>query len=144
MRDFFRTYSLNLAWIVSLAAVGGSLYFSEVMRFIPCSLCWWQRIFMYPIVFLLGIACYRNDRGIIRYVLPLSIIGGLISTWHVLEQKVPGFADIAPCTTGIPCDQDYINWLGFITIPMLALTAFILITVFLLLGRGRGTANSVQ
>ncbi|MBB3112291.1 disulfide bond formation protein DsbB [Paenibacillus phyllosphaerae] len=131
-----RAYSLYLAWVVSLVATGGSLFLSEVMDFEPCRLCWFQRIFMYPLVILLGRAAYKNDRGIIGYTLPLSIIGGCISLYHYLEQKVPGMADILPCTQGVPCNQDYLDWFGFITIPFLALIAFILITIFLLLARG--------
>lgn len=134
---FVRTYALYLAWFVSLVAVGGSLYFSEIAGFVPCSLCWYQRIFMYPLVFLLGKACYSNDRRLIGYVLPLSIVGGSISLYHYAKQKIPGMADILPCTSGVPCNTDYIDWLGFITIPFLALVAFILITVILWIGRER-------
>jgi disulfide bond formation protein DsbB len=137
-----RQYALYLAWVVSLAAVGGSLYLSEVMGFIPCKLCWLQRIFMYPLVILLGRAAYRNDRNIIGYALPLSIIGGCISVYHYMEQKVPGMADILPCTQGVPCSEDYLDWFGVITIPLMALVAFILITVFLLMGRQRETAET--
>ncbi len=128
-------YSLYFAWLVSLVAVCGSLYFSEVMHFIPCTLCWFQRIFMYPLVIVLGIASYRGDRAIVPYVLPLTVIGGSISLYHYLLQKVPGLAEITPCTTGVPCSGQYINWFGFVTIPFLALIAFILISCFLWIGR---------
>jgi disulfide bond formation protein DsbB len=124
---------LYFAWIVAMIAVLGSLYFSEIQKFIPCELCWYQRIFMYPLAFLLGIATFRNDLQIKRYVLPLSIIGGFISLMHYLEQKVPGFAGIKPCVSGVPCNTTYINWFGFITIPFLALFAFIFITILMLL-----------
>ncbi len=127
-----------MAWAVSLVAVGGSLFFSEVLRYEPCKLCWFQRIFMYPLVILLGMACYKNDRRLIPYILPLSIVGGMISLYHYSEQKIPGLAKLLPCTVGVPCNEDYINWLGFITIPLLALIAFILITCFLWLGRENG------
>jgi disulfide bond formation protein DsbB len=135
---FCKQYSLYFAWVVSLAAVAGSLYFSEILGFIPCKLCWFQRIFMYPQAVLLGMASYRNDRGIIPYLLPINIIGGSFSLYHYAEQKIPGFASLLPCTTGVPCSQDYINWLGFVTIPLLALIAFILIAAFLWMGRDRG------
>lgn len=130
-----KEYGLYLAWIVSLLAVGGSLFFSEVMGYIPCKLCWFQRIFMYPLVILLGMACYKNDRSLISYILPLSILGGMISLYHYSEQKIPGLAKILPCTEGVPCNTDYINWLGFITIPLLALIAFTLISLILWVGR---------
>lgn len=121
--------SLLLAWIAAIIATLGSLYFSEVMHFIPCTLCWYQRIFMYPLAIILGVAAYRNDRGIYKYVLPLSIIGILISGYHTLLQKITYLQQFEMCTSGVPCSKDYINWLGFITIPMLALIAFIIITI---------------
>jgi disulfide bond formation protein DsbB len=127
-----REYGLYLAWIVAVVATAGSLYFSEVRLFVPCTLCWYQRILMYPLVILLGIASYRQDKGIIPYALPLSIFGGGIALFHYLEQKVPGFGAPNLCRAGgVPCSGEYINWLGFITIPFLALTAFILITLVL-------------
>lgn len=132
-----RKAGLYIAWLVALAATSGSLYMSEFLLWEPCKLCWLQRIFMYPLVILLGIGAYRNDRNIIRYALPFPIIGGMISIYHYLEQKVPGLAELTPCKVGIPCNYDYLNIEGFswITIPLLALIAFILITVMLLLAR---------
>ena len=127
-----RTYGLYLAWIVAVVATAGSLYFSEVRLFVPCTLCWYQRILMYPLVIVLGIASYRQDRGIIPYALPLSVFGGSIALFHYLEQKVPGFGVPNLCRAGgVPCNTDYINWLGFITITFLALIAFTLITLVL-------------
>ena len=124
---------LLLSWVAALIATLGSLYFSEVMHFIPCTLCWYQRIFMYPLSIILGIAFYRNDQGIYRYVLPLSIIGMLISGYHTLLQKLPYLQQFEMCTTGVPCSKDYINWLGFITIPLLAFIAFTVITISLVM-----------
>ncbi|WMT40018.1 disulfide oxidoreductase [Paenibacillus sp. D2_2] len=132
MRSLFRNYGIYFAWIVSMVATAGSLYLSEVLHFEPCRLCWFQRIFMYPQVILLGIAAYRNDRNVIPYILPLSFIGGSISVYHYAEQKIPALAKALPCKVGIPCDFDYLNWFGFLTIPLMCLIAFILIIVFLL------------
>jgi disulfide bond formation protein DsbB len=131
MRQLVRAYGLYLAWVVAIVATAGSLYFSEVRLFVPCTLCWYQRILMYPLVILLGIASYRQDRGIVPYALPLSVLGAVVALFHYLEQKVPGFAAPTLCRVGVPCTQEYINWLGFITIPFLALTAFTLITLLL-------------
>lgn len=135
MQALIRANGIMFAWIVSLVATGGSLFLSEVMGYMPCQLCWFQRIFMYPLVLLLGRAAIRDDRSIAGYALPLSIIGGLFSAYHYAEQKVPGLADFAPCKAGIPCNTDYLDWFGVITIPLMALAAFILITIFLLYGR---------
>ncbi len=120
---------LLAAWGVALIATLGSLYFSEVLKFIPCELCWYQRIFMYPQVFLLGMAFVRKQFIIARYTLMLSIIGGTISLYHYFIQKVPFFRNTAPSCSIVPCTGDYLNWLGFITIPLLALIAFIFISV---------------
>jgi disulfide bond formation protein DsbB len=123
--------SLLLGWVASLIATIGSLYFSEVLHYIPCTLCWYQRIFMYPLAIMLGIAFYQNDRGIVKYALPLSIIGMMISGYHIALQKIPYLQQFEMCKSGVPCSKDYINWLGFITIPILAFTAFTIITICL-------------
>ena len=122
---------LYAAWVISIIATLGSLYFSEMKGFVPCEYCWYQRIFMYPFVFILGIAAFMNDFKVTKYALPLSIIGGCISLYHYLIQKVDGLAPIKPCVSGVPCDLEYINWFGFITIPFLALIAFVSITILL-------------
>ncbi|OSX53395.1 disulfide formation protein C [Anoxybacillus ayderensis] len=124
-----RENHLLAAWIVAFIATLGSLYFSEVLKFIPCELCWYQRIFMYPQVFLLGMAFVRKELAIARYTLMLSVIGGTISSYHYLIQKVTFFRNTAPSCGIVPCTGDYLNWLGFITIPFLALIAFIFISV---------------
>lgn len=131
MRSFLRSYGIYMAWLVSIVATAGSLYLSEILHYEPCRLCWFQRIFMYPQVILLGIAAYRQDRNIIAYSIPLSAVGAAISVYHYSLQKIPFMAELLPCRVGIPCNFDYINWLGFITIPFLALIAAILIIVFL-------------
>ncbi len=125
-------YALFISWVIALVAMLGSLYFSEIRQFVPCTMCWYQRICMYPLVLILGIGSFQNDFNVKKIALPLSIIGLLISTWHYLEQKVPGFAEIKPCTQGVPCSSEYINVFGFITIPFLAGTAFLLISLSLI------------
>lgn len=76
-----------------------------------------------------------GDKRIIPYVLPLSLIGGSISIYHYAEQKIPALSKVLPCTIGVPCNTDYLNYFGFITIPPLALIAFALITILLWTGR---------
>ena len=124
---------LLFAWVTSLIAMIGSLFFSERMGFIPCTLCWYQRILMYPLVLFLGIAFYRNDRDIWKYILPISILGVLTSSYHYALQKLPALNEFSACTSGVPCSGQYINWFGFITIPFLGLIAFIIITVMMLI-----------
>ncbi|WP_152656604.1 disulfide oxidoreductase [Oceanobacillus sp. CFH 90083] len=128
-----RQFYLYFAWLVASIATLGSLYFSEIKDFIPCELCWYQRIAMYPLAVILGIATFKKDFKIKRYVLPIAVIGWSISLYHYLQQKVPGFAPLKPCVGGVPCNMEYINWLGFMTIPFLAFVAFTLIIIFMLL-----------
>lgn len=123
-------YYYTAALIVSIAATVGSLFYSEVMNFVPCSLCWYQRIFMYPLPIILGIAVFYNEAVIKKYILSVATIGWLIALYHVLLQKIPALKATEPCKQGIPCSVDYVNYLGFITIPMLSLTAFTLIILF--------------
>nr|WP_285876968.1 disulfide oxidoreductase [Fictibacillus phosphorivorans] len=124
-----------IAWLLSVIATLGSLYFSEVLQFVPCTFCWYQRILMYPLVILLGIAFYHQDHKINRYVLPLSVLGMLVSGYHYALQKIPALRAFETCTSGVPCSGEYINWLGFITIPLLALIAFIIITICMIIMR---------
>jgi len=94
-----------------------SLFFSEVMSFVPCALCWYQRIAMYPLVLILLIALIKGDRGVYQYALPLTGLGWFWAMYHNLLHWDIIPESIAPCVQGIPCSTVYINWLGFITIP---------------------------
>lgn len=134
---FLTKNNLWFAWVVALCAMFGSLYFSQIKGFIPCEWCWYQRILMYPLTIILGIAAFKRDYNIVKYILPLSILGTLFGTLHYLEQKVGLMSMLFgnTCKAGIPCSGMYINWFGFITIPFLSLTAFILITYLLLLNK---------
>ncbi len=123
--------SLLLAWLTSIIAMVGSLFFSERMGFVPCTLCWYQRILMYPLVLFLGLAFYRNDREIYKYVLPMSLVGMLVSGYHYALQKLPSLHEFSTCTSGVPCSGQYINWFGFVTIPSLAFIAFTMITILM-------------
>jgi len=118
-----------LIWVQSLLAVAGSLYFSEIKSYTPCELCWVQRIFMYPLVIVYGVALLKRDIKIALPGLVLSGIGMLISTYHYLIQKWPLLRDSGDTCGIIPCHTQYINYFGFITIPFLAGVAFIVIFV---------------
>jgi disulfide bond formation protein DsbB len=142
---FLGKYGLYLAWIVSIVATVGSLYLSEVLMYVPCKLCWYQRILMYPLVIILGIASFRHDRSIVRYALPISIFGGSISLYHYAEQKIPALQNDVICRGGVPCSIDYLNWLnGVVTIPFLALIAFILITLLMLYVRKASQSQATE
>lgn len=123
---------LYVAWIVALAATVGSLFFSEVMNLPPCVLCWYQRIAMYPLVVIIGVGIITRDRRIKNYALPIALGGLAIAIYHNLLYYGILPESIAPCTEGISCTSRQIEWFGFVTIPLLAATAFAGLTLCLL------------
>ena len=129
-----------LAWLIAAIASLGALFFGEVMKVPTCALCWYQRIFMFPLVFIIPIGLFPFDQKIVRYTVPLSLSGWLIALWHVLLAAGYIPEAVAPCTLGVPCAEMYVNWFGFVTIPLLALIAFSAI-IALLLAAHFGTAK---
>lgn len=124
-------YGYYLTLVVALVATLGSLYFSEVRQFEPCRLCWFQRIMMYPIGILALVGIIKQDEYLPNYVLPLSLIGLCISIYHILIQNGI-IVQSSGCTT-VLCSIKYVNWLGFISIPVLAGTAFLIISTIMFL-----------
>lgn len=118
---------LLLIWSQALVAVLGSLFYSEIMGFVPCELCWIQRIFMYPLVLIYGVAMIKRDVSVALPGLIMSGIGMFISTYHYLLQKLPALQEVGGSCGPVPCNLQYVNYFGFITIPFLAGTAFIVI-----------------
>jgi disulfide bond formation protein DsbB len=107
--------------------MAGSLYFSEVADFIPCTLCWYQRIAMYPLALILAIAAFRGDRGVRFYVVPLASIGAAISTYHYVIEWVPE-AETGVCSATIPCSVQWFDPVfGFVSLPFMAFCGFALI-----------------
>ena len=140
MNKFIQKYGLYIVWVVSLLSVLGSLYYSNVMNLPPCILCWYQRIAMYPLVIILGIGILRKDVKVWITALPLSIIGLFIAVYHnLLYYKLLPEA-LTPCVTGISCTTKLIELFGFLTIPLQALIAFVVITV-VLIAYARGQRN---
>lgn len=127
-------HPIGWAWGVSLVAMLGSLYLSEIAHLVPCSLCWYQRIAMYPLVFVLGAGLFRRDPGVWRFAIPLSVVGLFIAAYHVAIQWKPTL-DIELCATGAPCTGRYLAVFGFISIPTMAGAAFLLINVLMFLLR---------
>lgn len=122
-------YYLFVLWILASLATGGSLFFSEIMEFPPCLLCWYQRILMYPLAIIFLVAYFREDTSVFFYSLPFSILGLIISIYHNLIQRdiIPEKA--SPCVEGLSCADIWIEWFGFITIPFLSMTAFLMISI---------------
>lgn len=120
------------AWIVAASSALGALYLGEVMGLLPCTLCWWQRVAMFPLVLILPAGMFPLDPRVVRYALPLGIAGWAVALFHVLlvEGVIP--EKIQPCMQGVPCKDVQIEWFGFVTIPLLSLAAFTLIIALLL------------
>ena len=130
-----------MAWGVAALATAGSLFYSEHAHFIPCRLCWFQRIGMYPLAAILLVAAVRRDRrGGALYGLPPAIFGAIVAIYHIYIENHPE-AESASCKIGVPCSLKWIDKLGYITIPTLSLTAFALIITLLTLALTRSRAT---
>jgi disulfide bond formation protein DsbB len=141
VRDSLLGGELWLAWGFALVATAGSLFYSEVSQFIPCRLCWFQRIGMYPLAALLLIAAIRRDtRGGALYGLPLAVFGAIVAIYHIYIEYHPE-AETAGCKIGAPCATKWIDKLGYITIPVLALTAFLAIIALLSMALSRSRSQ---
>ena len=134
LRSAVEGYELWLAFLVAAVATGGSLFFSEIAHFVPCELCWYQRICMYPLSITTLLAALFDDPRAARYLLPLPVAGAGVSVYHLMvENGVVG--ESKTCLISAPggCAVKWINEFGYVTIPTLALTAFALLFAFLLL-----------
>jgi disulfide bond formation protein DsbB len=127
------------AWLIASASALGALFFSEIMRLPPCTLCWYQRIFMFPLVLILPVGLFPFDPKVIRYALPLAVIGWLVAVFQML--LVAGIIPekLEPCIQGVPCSETVIEWFGFVTIPLLSVAAFTSIIALLVLTHFRGS-----
>lgn len=112
------------AWLIASASTLGALFFGEVMKLPPCVMCWYQRIFMFPLALILPIGLFPFDRKVIRYALPLALLGWLFAVFHMLLVAGVIPESIKPCTQGVPCSVTVIKWFGFVTIPLLSVLAF--------------------
>ncbi|MES9902682.1 MAG: disulfide bond formation protein B [Sedimenticola sp.] len=126
-----------ISWLLATTGMLGSLFFSEVMEIAPCVLCWWQRIFMYPLVVILLLGLYPLDRKVVRYSLPLAVIGLGFSIYHYLLYSGYIPQELAPCGEGSSCTEITLELFGFVTIPMLAIIAYSTIIALLLTVRHR-------
>ena len=133
MKEFIKRNALYGVFAASLMAMLGSLYFSEIANFPPCVLCWYQRICMYPIAFISGFAIYKRSRDIVLPAFVLASIGWLIGLYHNLlyYEILPEAA--APCIAGVSCTTKFIEWAGFITIPLLSWIGFTAILIGLII-----------
>lgn len=131
--DFFGKHAVVFAFVVSLVAMLGSLYYSDFLGYAPCKLCWYQRIFMYSQVFIFGLALWKGEKKEVwGYSAILSIIGAVIAGFHYYIQMASAPIISIPCSTvgySAACTETFATSLGYITIPMMALSAFLLIII---------------
>ena len=128
---------LFLCWLLVSVSTTGSLFFSFILEFEPCVLCWYQRICLFPLVLILGAGLFPFDKGVIKYALPLSIAGGLTALYHTLLYGGIIPENIQPCSKGVSCTEKYIELFSFVSIPMLSFFAFATIIALLLVLKRR-------
>lgn len=133
-----------VCWILATVATLVSLFFSEVMGLKPCVLCWYQRIFMYPLVVILFVGMFPLDRGVVRYALPLAVIGWLFAVYHYLLYSGYIPESMQPCDKDASCAEINLELFGFITIPMLSILSYTAIIALLVIFRSRYNQNSVN
>lgn len=133
----FNNFNLNLkfGFLISLFSTLGSLFFSIVQKFIPCDLCWYQRVFMISILAVHIVGLVSNDKNYVKYATPLTAIGTLIAFYHNLLQYKIIPEDFGTCVLGIPCTVEYLNLFGFITIPLLSLGAYLSLMFLLIMNK---------
>ena len=127
--------ALPLAWVIALVTMVGSLYYSRIQHYVPCELCWYQRICIYPFAVILGIAAWRRDAGIRIYALPVLAIGAVIADYHSWIQAYPPVDGTSFCTPDAPCTLRYVWEFGFVSLPFMALSACCCMIVLLLIAR---------
>ncbi|MCI5209038.1 MAG: disulfide bond formation protein B [Candidatus Electrothrix sp. ATG2] len=128
---------LFLCWLIACISALGSLFFSEIMNFAPCVLCWYERVCMYPLVLILSMGLFSFDKSVIRFSLPLALIGWFVTLYHNLLYSGIIPESIQPCSQGVSCTEEYIDLFGVFSIPMLALISFSVITTLLFILKRR-------
>ena len=124
-------FILLAAWSLAAGSTLGSIFFSHVMEFAPCVLCWYQRICLFPLVVILSIGLFPFDKAVIKYALPLAICGWLVAAYHNLLYSGIIPQEMQPCTKGVSCTEKYIEIFGFLSIPMLSLIGFSILIAML-------------
>jgi hypothetical protein len=130
-----------LALVVAAVTTAGSLFYSEVKNFIPCELCWFQRICMYPLFAILLVGVLRKDRHVFWYAAPFVVIGAPLALYHWLVERVPSLEGGTSCSPFVPCNVPYFQELGYITLAFMDMSAFLLIGALLLTGRAHDSTT---
>ena len=128
-----------LAWLLATISTLGALFLGEVMGYTPCQFCWYQRIAMFPLVFVLAAGLFPFDPKVVRYALPLAIAGWLLAVFQMalVAGLIP--ESVTPCQKGVPCSDLQVVWFGFISIPLLSVLAFSSIIALLFTAHSKGS-----
>ncbi len=127
------------AWLIATISTLGALFLGEIMGYVPCVLCWYQRIAMFPLVFVLAAGLFPFDRRVVRYTLPLALAGLALALFHLalIAGWIP--ESIKPCQQGVPCSDVQVTWFGFVTIPLLSVLSFFTVTGLLVTAHVKGS-----
>lgn len=130
---------LFLAWLIATISTLGALFLGEIMGYAPCVLCWYQRIAMFPLVFVLAAGLFPFDRRVVRYALPLALAGLALALFHLalIAGWIP--ESIKPCQQGVSCSDVQVTWFGFVTIPLLSVLSFLAVTGLLVTAHFKGS-----
>lgn len=135
--------ALPLAWVVAAVTTLGSLYYSKVQGYVPCELCWYQRICLYPWSVILGIAAWRRDAAIKVYAIPVLCLSVVISVYHSWIQWFPPTSGTSFCTVDAPCTTKFVNEFDFVTLPFMALSAAVFMIALLLASEPSESENDI-
>jgi disulfide bond formation protein DsbB len=126
-------YLLFASWFIVTISMLGSLFFSQVMEYAPCELCWYQRIALFPLVLILATGLFPFDKSALKYALPLAATGWVVAAYHNLLYYDVISQELSPCSQGVSCTERYITLFRIFSIPLLSLISFSLVTLLLLI-----------
>ncbi len=133
--SWIKNYFLYLAWLIAVIGFSLSIFYGEITGNAPCPLCWYQRIALFPLVLILGIAVYRGDHTVIPYALPLVVVGGAIGMFQVLQRYFPSLQIAGICNAGIQCSNSWVHVFGVLEFPWLSSLGFIVMFILLIFSR---------
>ncbi len=134
--QFIQPYARILAFLIAFVAMSGSLFYSEIAKYTPCLLCWWQRIFMYPQTLLIGMGIVKNDKNVADYSIGFSVVGAVIAMYHYyIQLGGKSFFSCAQIGYSSECSQRFTLEFGYVSIPMMALSAFVAIWILMSISR---------
>lgn len=136
-RALLDKWGLLVGFVLTFAGSVLTLFYSEILGFPPCPLCWWQRIFLYPQVVLFVLALWKRDRDAAKYSIALSILGLGVSLYHHALQVLPSGSLPCPAEGTVSCAQRFVFEFGYITFPLMSATLFAFLIVLMLFVRRR-------